>query len=147
PEAGTVQVLTVHGAKGLEWDVVAVPRMVTDEFPARPREGYQGWLSFGQYPLPLRGDAAELPSFEGLGATTRKELLAAKDAFSAGVRQRALEEARRLAYVAVTRARHELLLSGSFWATQAKPREPGVFLRDLAGAGLVPELPEVSRHE
>ncbi|WP_309712911.1 ATP-dependent DNA helicase [Pseudolysinimonas sp.] len=147
PEPGTVQVLTVHGAKGLEWDVVAVPRMVTDEFPAKPREGFQGWLGFGQYPWPLRGDVAELPHFEWEGATTRKELLDAQKQFSAGVRQRALDEERRLAYVAVTRARHDLLLSGSFWATQTKPREPGVFLRDLAEAGLVPALPDASTHD
>ena len=146
-EPGTVQVLTVHGAKGLEWDVVAVPRLVTDEFPAKPREGFQGWLGFGQYPWPLRGDAAELPHFAWEGASTRKELLAEKDAFSAGVRQRALDEERRLAYVAVTRAKHELLLSGSFWATQAKPREPGVFLSELAAAGLIPPLPETTTHE
>ncbi len=144
PEPGTVQVLTVHGAKGLEWDVVAVPRLVTDEFPSRPREGFQGWLGFGQYPWPLRGDAAELPVFEWRGASTRKQLLDAQKEFSAGVRQRALDEERRLAYVAVTRARHELLLSGSFWATQTKPREPAVFLRDLAG--LIPELPAASGH-
>lgn len=146
PEPGTIQVLTVHGAKGLEWDVVAVPRLVTDEFPAKPREGFQGWLGFGQYPWPLRGDAAELPHFEWEGVSTRKELLEAQKRFSAGVRQRALDEERRLAYVAVTRARHDVLLSGSFWATQAKPREPGVFLRDLADAGLVPALPEASAH-
>ena len=147
PEPGTVQVLTVHGAKGLEWDVVAVPRMVTDEFPSKPREGFQGWLGFGQYPWPLRGDAAELPHFAWEGVTTRKELLAEKDVFSAGVRQRALDEERRLAYVAVTRARHELLLSGSFWATQAKPREPGVFLRELAEAELIPPLPAGTTHD
>jgi DNA helicase-2/ATP-dependent DNA helicase PcrA len=146
PEPGTVQVLTVHGAKGLEWDVVAVPRMVTDEFPAKPREGFQGWLGFGQYPWPLRGDSAELPRFAWEGARTRKELLDEQKRFSAGVRQRALDEERRLAYVAVTRARHDLLLSGSFWATQTKPREPGVFLRDLADAGLVPALPHASAH-
>ncbi|HWH97799.1 MAG TPA: ATP-dependent DNA helicase [Pseudolysinimonas sp.] len=146
PEPGTVQVLTVHGAKGLEWDVVAVPRMVTDEFPAKPREGFQGWLGFGQYPWPLRGDAAELPRFEWEGASTRKELLDAQKQFSSGVRQRALDEERRLAYVAVTRARHDLLLSGSFWATQSKPREPGVFLRELAAAGLVVALPDASAH-
>jgi len=147
PEPGTVQVLTVHGAKGLEWDVVAVPRMVTDEFPAKPREGFQGWLSFGQYPWPLRGDAAELPEFAWEGAATRKELLAERDVFSTAVRRRAEDEERRLAYVAVTRARHELLLSGSFWATQTKPREPGVFLRELAAAGRVPPLPEATVHE
>jgi DNA helicase-2/ATP-dependent DNA helicase PcrA len=145
-EPGTVQVLTVHGAKGLEWDVVAVPRMVTDEFPAKPREGFQGWLSFGQYPWPLRGDVAELPRFEWERASTRKELLAEKERFSTGVRQRALDEERRLAYVAVTRARRDLLLAGSFWATPTKPREPGVFLRELSAAGLVPRLPEATVH-
>jgi DNA helicase-2/ATP-dependent DNA helicase PcrA len=146
PEPGTVQVLTVHGAKGLEWDVVAVPRLVTDEFPARPREGFQGWLGFGQYPWPLRGDASELPRFEWETARTRKELLDAQKRFSAGVRQRALDEERRLAYVAVTRARHDLLLSGSFWATQTKPREASVFLRDLAEAGLISAVPDASAH-
>jgi DNA helicase-2/ATP-dependent DNA helicase PcrA len=145
-EPGTVQVLTVHGAKGLEWDVVAVPRLVTDEFPARPREGFQGWLGFGHYPWPLRGDASELPRFEWESASTRKELLDAQKQFSAGVRQRALDEERRLAYVAVTRARHDLLLSGSFWATQTKPREPSVFLRDLAEAGLIAAVPDASAH-
>jgi DNA helicase-2/ATP-dependent DNA helicase PcrA len=146
PEPGTVQVLTVHGAKGLEWDVVAVPRLVTDEFPAKPREGFQGWLGFGQYPWPLRGDADELPHFEWETSSTRKELLDAQKRFSAGVRQRALDEERRLAYVAVTRARHELLLTGSFWATQSKTREPSIFLRELADAGLVAEPPAASAH-
>jgi DNA helicase-2/ATP-dependent DNA helicase PcrA len=55
------------------------------------------------------------------------------------VRQHLLAEERGLAYVAVTRARHGLLLSGSFWATQAKPRVPSVFLTELGVA-----LPDAS---
>jgi DNA helicase-2/ATP-dependent DNA helicase PcrA len=141
PEPGTVQILTVHGAKGLEWDLVAVPRLVADELPSKPIEGTNGWLAFGQLPWPFRGDAADLPVYNWESATTRRELLDHRDRFKAAVGQRALDEERRLAYVAVTRARHELLLTGSFWATQTKHREPSVFLRDLAVAGVIAELP------
>jgi DNA helicase-2/ATP-dependent DNA helicase PcrA len=37
-----VQVLTVHAAKGLEWEIVAVPNLVSDVFPARRRRGPPG---------------------------------------------------------------------------------------------------------
>lgn len=147
PEPGTVQVLTIHGSKGLEWDVVAVPRLVEDELPARPREGHQGWLSFGTLPWPFRGDAEELPVLEWEDSTTRKEFLAAVTRFKDGVRRHGIDEERRLAYVAVTRARHSLYLSGSFWATQAKPRLPSPFLTELSAAGLVDSLPESTSHE
>jgi DNA helicase-2/ATP-dependent DNA helicase PcrA len=132
PEPGTVQVLTIHGAKGLEWDLVVVPRLVDDELPGKPVEGgYQGWLSFGQLPWPFRGDAAELPVFGWQQATTRKELADEFAAFRDRVRAHLDREERRLAYVAVTRARHALLLTGSFWATQANPRQPSPFLLEL----------------
>lgn len=141
PEPGTVQILTIHGAKGLEWDLVAVPRLVVDELPMKPIDGTNGWLAFGQLPWPFRGDAADLPVYDWESATTRKELLDNRETFKAAVGQRAQDEERRLVYVGVTRARHELLLSGSFWATQLKYREPSMFLRDLAMAGVIDELP------
>jgi DNA helicase-2/ATP-dependent DNA helicase PcrA len=145
PEPGTVQILTIHGSKGLEWDLVAVPRLVTDELPMKPIDGTNGWLAFGQLPWPFRGDAADLPEYDWQGATTRKELLDNRARFKTAVGQRVHDEERRLSYVAVTRARHELLLSGSFWATQKDYREPSAFLRELATAGVIAEPPAAPR--
>ena len=141
PEPGTVQVLTIHGSKGLEWDHVVVPRFVTDELPSKPRDGTTGWLRLGVLPYELRGDAAELPTFAWRDAESRKELLARRDDFGTEVGAHLEREERRLAYVAVTRARHRLLLTGSFWATQTAARGPSSFLVPLAERGLVPELP------
>jgi len=146
-EPGTVQLLTVHGSKGLEWDLVVVPRFVQDEMPSKLREGSSGWLSFGALPWPFRGDASELPMLEWRAAETRKEFLDAKTEFGEKVLHRHVLEERRLAYVAVTRARHSLLLTGAFWATQSTPRSPSPFLRELEKKGVIGALPEASEFE
>jgi DNA helicase-2/ATP-dependent DNA helicase PcrA len=146
PEPGTVQLLTIHGSKGLEWDLVVVPRLVEGELPGTPAEGSNGWLTFGSLPYEFRGDADELPVLEWAAATTRKELIDEQKRFKALVRDRHDLEERRLAYVAVTRARHSLLLTASFWATQTTPRLPSPFLRELAGDGVIAELPVSSEH-
>ncbi len=140
PEPGTVQVLTIHGAKGLEWDIVAVPRMVEGELPALS-QGLKGWMRFGQLPWEFRGDADELPFIPWRAATTRKEFVDAVKEFEGAVRAHERAEERRLAYVAVTRARDHLLLSGSYWSTTKRFRGPSVFLAELAEVGLVPRLP------
>ncbi|RKR74880.1 ATP-dependent DNA helicase [Frondihabitans australicus] len=147
-EEGVVQLVTVHGSKGLEWQLVAVPRLVEDELPGRPKST-SGWLSFGELPYEFRGDSAELPVLAWRGAADREELHAAIDAFTAENRERHLAEERRLAYVALTRAQDELMLSGSFWASQKKPRRPSRYLGELVEAGLVPgdALPGASEHD
>ncbi|UYN84839.1 MAG: ATP-dependent helicase [Microcella sp.] len=147
PEPGTVQVLTIHGSKGLEWDHVVVPRLVVDELPSKPRDGTTGWLRLGVLPYELRGDHAELPGFDWRGAESRKELLLRRDAFTEEVKAHLEREERRLAYVAVTRARHRLLLTGSFWASQSKPRGPSPFLQPFAERGLIPSPPSGPQHD
>jgi len=147
PDQGAVQLLTIHGSKGLEWDHVAIPRLVVDELPAKPKDG-KGWVTLGTLPYDFRGDAAELPDFAWRTAETRKEVVDAQAAFSDALGERAYDEERRLAYVAVTRAKHDLLLTGSFWSGDRKrPRAASTYLVELAEAGAVGALPEASVFE
>lgn len=140
-EPGEVQLLTMHGSKGLEWDAVAVVRLVDREFPAASKDG-RGWVAFGELPYDFRGDALELPAFAWRGAETQQEVDGALVRFSEDLAERHALEERRLAYVALTRARSRLLLSASFWGEQKTARRPSVFLRDLAEAGIVAALPD-----
>lgn len=141
PEDDVVQLLTIHGSKGLEWDAVAVVRLVQDELPSAPRDT-RGWLHFGVLPYAFRGDAPWLPrlAWEREFAPTQQDLKAAIADFVAANRQRQLDEDRRLAYVAVTRARDHLLLTGAPWSGTKRARARSVFLDEIAVAlGL--ELP------
>ena len=144
PEDDVVQLLTIHGSKGLEWDAVAVVRAVEDELPAKPRDGL-GWLRFGVLPYPFRGDRAWLPrlAWSADEAPTQHDLRDALDAFKQALADRQVDEERRLAYVAVTRARDRLLVSGSAWSGTKSARRPGVFLDEIAAATATPlEVPD-----
>jgi DNA helicase-2/ATP-dependent DNA helicase PcrA len=139
-EAGTVQLLTIHASKGLEWDLVALPRLAAGEVPATSREG-KGWLGFGKLPFAFRGDAAELPELAWESAKYQSEFDASLKQFTAALADRHQAEERRLGYVAITRARDNLLLTGSFWSSRSKPQAPSVFLQELEERGLIAELP------
>ena len=146
PVPGTVQLITAHGSKGLEWDIVAVPRFVEGEFPGSTRDG-AGWLRTGQIPDELRGDASARPAFDWRISTTQQELRERIAEYREELKERHGDEERRLAYVAVTRAADRLLLSGSFWGGQTRPRTPSRFLLELQEAGVIAGLPEASAHE
>jgi len=130
PDPRAVQILTVHGSKGLEWDGVAVFGLSDGVFPSHgkgkksvswqddpPYE--KAWLTEGgDLPHPLRGDYADLPPFD-LNVEGEKKPSAAyekwmKKEYGLAVGVYAEREERRLAYVAMTRARSAQLLVGSW---------------------------------
>ncbi|GIG41680.1 ATP-dependent helicase [Cellulomonas phragmiteti] len=143
PDPDAVQVTTVHAAKGLEWDVVAVAGLVDGGLPATAMLGKDGpkdsgWLTgLGVLPYPLRGDADDLPRLECGGAESPKELAERLDRFRLDAGDHEVAEERRLAYVALTRARTDLLLSAAYWGDAKAPRRVSPFLTELVDAGLV----------
>ena len=129
-EKERVQILTVHGAKGLEWDVVAVPGLVGGVFPAEPRA--VDWTRTRQLlPAPLRGDHGELPALRLEHAASRKQVGEIVKRHAAEVRERHQDEERRLAYVAFTRARSVLFVSGYAWDVAKNARTVSPFLEEL----------------
>lgn len=132
PPAHAVQLMTIHKAKGLEFAHVIVPSVSAGVFPSgKPRTN---WLTDPtKVPYALREDAPpELPHFPSHDQSPRpKDLAAYADAL------RVLNELddRRLAYVAFTRARHSLTVTGYRWGmTQVKPFAESPYLSAVAAA-------------
>jgi DNA helicase-2/ATP-dependent DNA helicase PcrA len=142
PDAERVQLMTVHAAKGLEWDAVFVAGLTEGVFPVAGRPVADWARQAYTLPFPLRGDRDELPELDWRGATDQ---VAARDRlkeFTDACKARGALEERRLAYVAVTRARRLLACSGAWWETGVKPRGPSGLLTELhdlcvAGGGRV----------
>ncbi len=136
--ADTVKLLTVHKAKGLEWDAVFLVGVCQSRFPSG-RAGSKWFTSSPVLPTELRGDRLDLP---GLAGWSREELADHAARFKA----HAATEELRLGYVAMTRPRHLLVVTSHLWAPSLKtPRGPSdyqrtvrEFLEERVAAGEVP---------
>lgn len=119
-----VQIITMHAAKGLEWDWVAIPNLNKNTFPSTNGEI---WVTQRDVlPYPLRSDRAHLPELElktqtvltATGKVSSKKGLLESYQEEAG--QYTLREESRLAYVAFTRAKSRLLLGHCWFERQTK---------------------------
>ena len=125
----SVKLMTVHQAKGLEFECVFVPSVAATEgrngkvwsiFPNTTAPN--PLTSYSELPYEVREDSQDLPKFEG-------NLNKFKDA----VKDRVVEDERRLFYVALTRAKQRLAVTASWWyGRDQKEKGPSQFWDELA---------------
>lgn len=97
----TVKIMTVHGAKGLEFRYVFIVNLVDKKFPTISRN-----------------EKISIPD-----ALVREKIISSKDIH--------LEEERRLFYVAVTRAKEKLYLTGAKDYGGVREKKPSRFLEEM----------------
>jgi DNA helicase-2/ATP-dependent DNA helicase PcrA len=104
-----VTLVTVHRAKGLEWETVALPSLTQGNFPSRSGQ-FEDPIRFAEHlPVQLRIDQA----LTGLPAEERARMDYLRD--------RHERQEWRVAYVALTRAKKRLLASGAYWYGLPEP--------------------------
>ena len=130
PESGVIQVMTVHASKGLEWDFVAVCNLVERSFPSTVARDGHGWLKESKLPYPLRGDCASLPVWHYEDPIDQKAADASVKSFIEACKSHQILEETRLVYVAVTRPKKALMLTGAAWKPAvANSVDPSIFLQ------------------
>jgi superfamily I DNA/RNA helicase/RecB family exonuclease len=129
PQGEAVRVLTAHRSKGLEWDLVVVAGVQEGSWPdLRMRSSLLGMDE-------LVEAAAGRAQTGGTGG----------DAAAAALTSQLLDEERRLFYVAVTRARHTLVVTAA-GGTDTDER-PSRFLAELAGDQIsIEQVAAAGRH-
>ncbi|WP_080796115.1 ATP-dependent helicase [Corynebacterium pacaense] len=117
-----VQILTVHKAKGLEWDIVSVLHADASTYDASAST----WLkNVTAIPGALRGDAEDgAPILDTSEVTDRKELQRAGEEYTEEVREGLREENTRLFYVGITRSERVLMVTASAVSDEGGSRKP-----------------------
>jgi superfamily I DNA/RNA helicase/RecB family exonuclease len=128
-----VAVLTAHRAKGLEWDLVVVAGVQEGTWPDVRIRG--SLLSMDE--LVEAVAAGDATGQAGGVADTAPAGRAPADTAAAALASKLLDEERRLFYVAVTRARRQLIVT-AVGGADAEER-PSRFLAELAGDDIEPE--------
>lgn len=159
PAAGdSVKLMTVHQAKGLEFEVVFVPGVASGEsgkgekvYSIFPDSRVSNPLtSYAQLPYSVREDAEHLPSpWAGDGKPKKK------GKFLEELKERAIEDERRLFYVALTRAKQRVYVTAAWWyERQKRPHGSSLFFDEtgeapetevLSAAEMPEESPMVAR--
>ncbi|MDF1594721.1 MAG: ATP-dependent DNA helicase [Acidimicrobiia bacterium] len=112
-----VALLTVHRAKGLEWPIVFIPATYKSNFPSGVRSYEDPFEKAHVLPHELRLDRDTLPSLSAsMDITARRAVL----------KEQSDRQEWRTAYVAATRAKERLYLSGAHWYGSPEPRKQAV---------------------
>lgn len=123
PVDDAVRILTVHGAKGLEWSEVYLPALSSKVFPSGIQRYYDPIDSAVALPYALRLDGDTMRALDGVTDTKERRRI---------LKRRHDDGEWRLAYVAVTRAKHRLVMSGHAWHRDNKTAKDPSELLDLA---------------
>jgi DNA helicase-2/ATP-dependent DNA helicase PcrA len=104
-ELNAVNIMTVHGSKGLEFPVVFLVNLVAERFPSRNRP-----------------DAIPIP----------EELIKETMPYEISDSELNIQEERRLFYVGATRAKEKLFLSAAyFYGDGKRKKKPSIFLNEI----------------
>lgn len=123
--SNVIQILTVHMAKGAEWDHVALPGLSAGQFPSENAKNSISWLhSENEIPFEFRGDHSEFPGIDFISVSDSATAAKRIDEFKENCAALRLKEEWRLAYVAVTRARKSLFASCAIWSEHKNADHP-----------------------
>jgi DNA helicase-2/ATP-dependent DNA helicase PcrA len=137
----SVKLMTVHGAKGLEFDTVFLPVLAASQEVNRYDANRKGSVfpdvrassplsSTQELPPNVRQDRDHLPKFTGNKMNYLKEL-----------KRRSEEDERRLFYVAITRAKQRLYCTAAHWYGIDEQKGPSVFWDEVhASSDIVEEI-------